>query len=145
MRALLAGTALTLLMGAPTALAIDVSSDADLRAAIEIARTTPNTTINLLNSITLTSELPALQGTGTVINGNGNTLNGNNQFRGLLVYSGSVQVGNLIIASAAARGGFGAPFAGGGAGGLRAALDGLGRRLRRLQQDQWRSGRRRLA
>jgi hypothetical protein len=90
MRALLAGTALTLLMGAPTALAIDVSSDADLRAAIEIARTTPNTTINLLNSITLTAiagELPALQGTGTVINGNGNTLNGNNQFRGLLVYN----------------------------------------------------------
>jgi hypothetical protein len=71
MRTLLAGTALALLMGARTAFAIDVSTEAQLRNAIDTARTTPNTTINLLNGITLTTgDLPALQGTGTVINGN---------------------------------------------------------------------------
>jgi outer membrane autotransporter protein len=94
-----------------------VASEADLRTAVAYANANANTTINLTSSVTLTTgDLPALQGTGTTVNGNGNTLNGGNIFRGLFVYSGTTRVENLTIENAVAQGGNSGNRAGGGAG-----------------------------
>lgn len=125
---LLASTILSasLLLACP-ALAIDVFTETDLRNAINTARTTPNTEIILKNSITLSTDLPALQGTGTIIRsdtGQNYVINGASQYRGLFVYSGSTSVQNLTITNAVAQGGRGGDgtWAGGGGAGLGGAL-----------------------
>jgi len=119
--------AIALLISSP-AFAIDVFSEADLRNAIETARTTPDTEIVLRNNIVLSQDLPALQGTRTTIRsetGQKYEINGGGQYRGLFVYSGSTSVQDLTIIDAAARGGNGGnggSAGGGGGAGLGGAL-----------------------
>jgi autotransporter-associated beta strand protein len=126
--ALLGGTALTAILVTAPAFAIDVSTEAQLNAAIETARTTANTEIVLKNTITLSADLSALQGTGTVIRsdtGQNYTIDGNNQFRGLFVYSGDSTIQNLTIANTVAQGGNSSAGGGGmGAGGALFIKDG---------------------
>ena len=124
--ALLAGTALAIL-GSHPAFAIDVFNETDLRSAIETARTTPNTEIVLRGNITLSQDLPALQGIGTTIRsdtGSQFAINGANTYRGLFVYSGSATVQDLTITNAVAKGGDGGEggWSGGGGAGLGGAL-----------------------
>src|SRR5260221_9085829 len=69
-----------LMLAHSPARAIDVTTEAELRTAIDTARTTPNTRIVLLNNITLTADPPAGH-TNVTILGNNNTLSGHNQFR----------------------------------------------------------------
>jgi autotransporter-associated beta strand protein len=126
-KAQLVATAAGLVLLSQPAFAIDVGTEADLRAAIETARTTPNTEIVLTANIALSQDLPALQGTGTIIRssaGNTYSINGAGQYRGLFVYSGSVTVQNLTITNAVAQGGHGGAgvVAGGGGAGLGGAL-----------------------
>jgi hypothetical protein len=87
-----------------------VASQSDLSTAINFANTNANTTINITSgtTITLSSNLPILTGTGTTINGAGATLDGNNKtFRGFFVYSGSTAINRLTITQTAAQGGNG--------------------------------------
>lgn len=110
------------------AFAIDVFTEADLNATIDAARTTAGTEIVLKNNITLSADLSALQGTGTVIRsdpGQNYVIDGGGQYRGLFVYSGSALIENLTIRNAVTQGGKGGDgaFSGGGGGaGLGGAL-----------------------
>lgn len=116
----LAATAAAIVLFSPSAFAIDVATETELRAAIETARTTPNTEIVLTANIALTQDLPALQGTATVLRsstGNAFSINGSGQFRGLFVYSGSATVQDLTITNAVAKGGNGGNGQSGGGGG----------------------------
>lgn len=104
-----------------------VTNEGELRTAITYANNNAGITINLQNSITLTTgDLPALQGIDTIINGSGTTLSGDDKYRGLFVYSGSVRIENLTISQAVAQGGKGGNggtnYAGGGGAGLGGAL-----------------------
>jgi autotransporter-associated beta strand protein len=124
----LAATTAALFLFSRSAFAIDVATETELRAAIETARTTPNTEIVLTANIALTQDLPALQGTDTVVRsstGNAFSINGSGQFRGLFIYSGSTTVQDLTITNAVARGGNGGngqSVGGGGGAGLGGAL-----------------------
>ncbi|MPZ33966.1 MAG: autotransporter domain-containing protein [Rhodospirillales bacterium] len=117
--------ALAALFGAGTlsaalpAHAIDVANEAQLRDAI----TGGQSTITFTANITLTANLPQVQ-SSAIINGGNFTLSGNNQFRGLVVQSGTVAVNDLTIANATAQGGNGGSggTGGGGGGGLGGAL-----------------------
>jgi len=93
-----------------------VSSESDLASAINYANANPNTIIAVQSDITLSGNLPTLQGTGVSIIGNNHTLSGNDAYRGLFVESGSVRVETLTISDAAAQGGDGQDGGGGGAG-----------------------------
>ncbi len=124
----LAATTAAIFLFSRSAFAIDVATETELRAAIETARTTPNTQIVLTANIALTQDLPALQGTDTVVRsstGNAFSINGSGQFRGLFVYSGSTTVQDLTITNAVAKGGNGGngqSVGGGGGAGLGGAL-----------------------
>ena len=107
----------------------NASDTASLAACITAVGTT---TITLTQNITLTSELPAVQGNIT-INGAGNTLDGGGQFRGFFVanFAGSstlqpvaVTIENVTIQNAVAQGGAGGSgsFGGGGGAGLGGAI-----------------------
>jgi fibronectin-binding autotransporter adhesin len=106
-----------------------VNSDAGLRAALN-----PSTgaqsgdTITFTGNVVLLGDLPVVQNSVTFV-GNGNTLSGNGQYRGLFVYSGTVQINNLTLANNRAQGGFGGAtaandnaMAGGGGAGFGGAL-----------------------
>ncbi|MDI1266958.1 MAG: hypothetical protein PS018_27210 [bacterium] len=97
-----------------------VASEGDLTTAINYANANANTTINISNgtTITLMSNMPILQGSGTVINGTGATLDGANTYRGFFIYSGSTAINGLTITQAVAKGGNGGSADGGGGGGL---------------------------
>lgn len=92
--------------------AVDVATEAQLQAAI----TSGQSTINFTANITLTGNLPAVTQNVT-INGGNFTLSGNNQFRGLVVQSGTVAVNDLTIANAKVQGGDGGTGGSGGGGG----------------------------
>src|SRR5262245_27536790 len=76
--------------GALPARAVDVATEAQLRDAISSGQSTITFTAN----ITLTSNLPPVANNVTV-NGGSFTLSGNDQFRGLVVQSGTVAVNDL--------------------------------------------------
>jgi autotransporter-associated beta strand protein len=102
----------------------NVASDAELRSAITNAQ--PGDTITFTANITLTSNLPQVQ-RHLIIDGGNFTLSGNNQYRGLVVQSGSVLINNLTIANAKGQGGNGGTGGsrgggGGGGAGLGGAL-----------------------
>ena len=115
-----------------------VASTSDLNTAlalIDIGGTdagTGNTyTFNFTQSVTLTQQLYAVNlqsgvagGDTLVINGNNATLSGNNQFNGLFVYAGTVNINDLTISNAVATGGAGGSGleAGGGGAGLGGGL-----------------------
>jgi fibronectin-binding autotransporter adhesin len=118
---LLAGTCLS---SPAWATDIPVTDDTTLRNAITTA--VSGDRIVFQNSITLSSDLPAVQ-TNVTIDGGSNTLSGNGLYRGLFVgaFSGATQVPvavtvqNLDIANTKAQGGAGGNGqrgAGGGAG-----------------------------
>ena len=109
-----------------------------LRDAISYANAHPGTTITFSSAIagqtiTLTSELPLILGSGTVINGGNNniTVNGANSYRVFFV-GGAGQTGepastvatieNLTISHANAAGGSGGNGTGGGGAGLGGAI-----------------------
>jgi autotransporter-associated beta strand protein len=95
----------------------NVANDAQLRSAIASAAN--GDTITFTANITLSSNLPQVQ-RHLVIDGGNFTLSGNNQYRGLVVQSGSVIISNLTIANAKAQGGnggTGGQLGGGGGGG----------------------------
>jgi autotransporter-associated beta strand protein len=95
----------------------NVASDAQLRSAIASAAN--GDTITFTANITLSSNLPQVQ-RHLVIDGGNFTLSGNNQYRGLIVQSGSVIISNLTIANArpqGGNGGTGGQLGGGGGGG----------------------------
>jgi hypothetical protein len=98
----------------------NVSTEADLNAALQQIDLSPaqntNYTINFENSITLTSQLDAINligGDTLTIDGQSHALDGGGANNGLLVYAGNVAIENLSINNAAATGGAGG---GGGAG-----------------------------
>ena len=86
-------------------------------------------TFTFTQSVTLSQQLYAVNLTDKTstltINGGNATLSGNNQFNGLFIYSGTVNVSNLTISNAVAQGGAGGTGAGtGGGGGGGAGLGG---------------------
>jgi len=92
----------------------NVSTEADLNAALQQIDLLPaqntNYTINFENSITLTSQLDAINliaGDTLTINGANGTLDGGGVSNGLVVYAGNVAIENLSINNAAATGGAG--------------------------------------
>jgi len=107
--------------------ALDDGGSGTLRAAINFANANPGTTIIFANNIanqtiTLTSELPLIEGNGTVIDGGSNniTISGNDEFRIFFVGDGtstvSATIENLTLAHGLAKGGDGAGGGGGDAG-----------------------------
>ncbi|TPN80966.1 hypothetical protein FJ980_30655, partial [Mesorhizobium sp. B1-1-5] len=105
-----------------------VKDEATLRDAISSAQ--KNDTITFTANVTLSANLPTVQKDVTIDGGNF-TLSGNNQYRGLLVQSGTVVVNDLTIANAKAQGGRGGDaryggelYIGGGGGGGGAGLGG---------------------
>jgi hypothetical protein len=101
-------------------MAINVANETELRSAIDIARTTADTTIVLTADITLTADLPALQGLGTIITSStGNTfvIDGASSYRGLFVYAGDVTIQGIVIQNTLAAGGAGGASTGPGGGG----------------------------
>ncbi|WP_207791748.1 autotransporter domain-containing protein [Sandaracinobacteroides hominis] len=110
-----------LLAGPAHAANFSVSSDADLRNAINNA--SDGDSITFQNSITLESNLPVLEKDLT-INGLYHTLSGAGQYRGLFVQSGNVAVNTLTIENSLAQGGNGGSGRPGGGGGGGAGLGG---------------------
>ena len=118
----------------------NASNDTTLDTAIiNFANTGVDTTINFLNSITLTPSIaPLLRPLNTntplgnftpvansiTILGNNFTLNGSNAFRGLFVQGGTVTISNLTFSNFIAQGGNGSSFQYGGGGGGGAGLGG---------------------
>ncbi|MGE0286722.1 MAG: beta strand repeat-containing protein [Bradyrhizobium sp.] len=107
--------------------ALDDGGSGTLRAAINFANANPGTTIIFANNIanqtiTLTSELPLIEGNGTVIDGGSNniTISGNDQFRIFFVGDDTspvtAMIENLTLVHGLAKGGDGAGGGGGGAG-----------------------------
>jgi hypothetical protein len=105
----------------------DTTDAGTLRSAIIYANAHPGTVITFSNSIanstiTLTSELPLIEGDGTVIDGgtNGITVSGGNHYRVFFVGDASSTIGvtieNLTLADGLAQGGNGAGAGGGGGG-----------------------------
>ncbi len=103
-----------------------VGSESDLNAALAQidltgASSAPSAayTITLSSNITLTTDLYAINlaaGDTLAIQGNGHALDGGGVHRGLFAYAGSVEVSNLAIDDAVAKGGSGYGAGGGGAG-----------------------------
>jgi autotransporter-associated beta strand protein/VCBS repeat-containing protein len=93
----------------------------DLINAIESFDSTPagsNQTIILESDITLTADLPLIDGGGTLtIIGNGHTLSGDDTYRGLFLFGGTTELTDLTIADAVAEGGAGGSGSAGGGGG----------------------------
>jgi Bacterial Ig-like domain len=109
----------------------NVSNQADLVNAIDAMSQggsqadAPQYLINFLQSVTLNSNLPALNlasGSSVTIQGNHFNLDGANQYRGLFANSGSIAIDNLNIEHAVAHGGAGGNPGGGGGAGLGGGL-----------------------
>lgn len=112
----------------------NVTTDAQLQAAIVTANGGGDATINFQNSITLTNTIsPNLRPINTntdftpaanviTINGGGFTLNGAGTFRGFFVRGGTVTINNLTFNNTLSKGGNGGQFGGGGGGGIGGAL-----------------------
>jgi uncharacterized protein with beta-barrel porin domain len=103
------------------------SGAGSLREAIIEANATPGSTIAFASglggaTIALAGDLPAITSSVT-INGGGIRLDGNGTYRGLFVYSGTVQINDLTVRNAVARGGNGGSGSDGG-GGAGAGLGG---------------------
>src|SRR5690606_21446247 len=77
-----------------TAWAVDVASEAALRAAIFAANTGGDSTINIVGNITLTRSLPMITSSVTV-NGGGNTVDADNQGRVFFVQAGTADISNV--------------------------------------------------
>lgn len=125
----MAGLALMAVIAASPALAITFvvqnnndSGPGSLRQAIIDANAVGSGShviqFNISNAtVTLASDLPAIQSNITISGGTGNALSGNDLYRGLFVYSGTVRIENLTIENAVAQGGAGGDGSGGGGGG----------------------------
>ncbi len=111
--------------GPPASAAVfDVSTEAELRAAIFAANTNGvDDTINLAGNITLTQSLPMITN-NVAVAGGGHTLDANNAGRAFFVQAGTVTLSDITIDNARAQGGNGgdgvtsANGGGGGGGGL---------------------------
>src|SRR5262245_36491590 len=120
--------AVTVWLSAPARAAAQTftaTDDASLRNAISLAAASGGT-VQMLNNITLTSDLPNISTPGSItFDGGGFTLSGNNQYRGLYIggisdggaTSVAVTVQNLTIANTVATGGNGGNGNTGGGGG----------------------------
>ncbi|GIW82709.1 MAG: hypothetical protein KatS3mg105_4516 [Gemmatales bacterium] len=91
--------------------------------ALQTIAGTPNQndTINITGSFTMTGVVPSIAkgaGFSLTINGNGFTIDGGNQFRPFFVHQGQVDINNLTIANARAKGGDGGGGGLGAGGGL---------------------------
>jgi autotransporter-associated beta strand protein len=123
----LLGTAAVLIPAIASAATFQVNSDATLRAALNpTTGAQDGDTITFTGNVTLTGDLPIVQNDISFA-GNGYTLSGDNKYRGLLVYSGIVQIDDLTFANTKAQGGSGGAsqstgLAGGGGAGLGGAL-----------------------
>src|SRR5690606_11197417 len=117
---LLASVALAALFAGPgPAGAVDVASEAELRAAIYAANTGGDPAINITGNITLTRSLPMIT-TSVAIAGNGHTIDANNSGRVFFIQAGSASISNVTVENARAQGGNGGDSwtGGGGGGGL---------------------------
>ena len=106
---------------------VNVASYSDLAniiSSLDTLTTARDFTITFTGDITLTADLPAINlASGVTLKINGDIggarnfiLSGDGRFRGLLVYSGVVEIDNLSIVDAKAQGGAGSGGGGGGAG-----------------------------
>ena len=133
-----------------TTTVLRIGSEADLISAIETVNAGPTgqyviqfgtyTTHDYFfpswsvgsTSISLTHDLPLLNvpsGSSLTIQGYGSTIDGAGQYRGLLAYSGNIEIDNLTFNNTVAKGGAGGNVGsdsgqGGGAGGGGAGLGG---------------------
>ncbi|MBN9090041.1 MAG: autotransporter domain-containing protein [Reyranella sp.] len=100
-----------------------INNQADLVAALNPTTGAQNGDRIVFNAnVALTADLPIVQKSVTIV-GNNHTLDGGNTYRGLLVYSGTVAIGDLTIQNAKAQGGTGGTGGlGGGGAGLGGAL-----------------------
>lgn len=99
---------------------ITVDNEAQLIAAIDTVNASPgNYAIHIVSNIVLTSDLPAIeQPMGSVqVDGEGNFLSGQGIFRGFVADDTNVQIQNLTIENAVAKGGAGGEGLSGGGGG----------------------------
>ena len=95
---------------------VNVGNEAELRTAIFNANTGGDTTINLLNDITLTQSLPMISSNIT-FDGGGYTIDAAGAGRVFFIESGTVSIANVEIENAVAQGGNGGSGEGGGGGG----------------------------
>ena len=116
-------TSLCLSMGnlvyAPQAQAVNVSNEAELRAAIiDIGNGGGDGSITLTGSVTLTDALPIIRG-NVNIDGDGFTIDGDSTYRAFTIESGTVNITNMTIQDVQSTGGQGgnSSFAGGAGGG----------------------------